>query len=66
MIGGAYRLVAALVVVAFMAAATVIMAAAWIVVILGGVVHPRLTPRRACDWSVAFIREAVAVVRGLG
>ena len=49
-----YRLIASFVVLAFMMAATALMAAGWLAVILVGLLHPQLSPRRACDWSPRF------------
>jgi hypothetical protein len=60
-----YRLVASLVVLAYAAAFVALCMAAWLIVIAVGRVHPRLTPRRACDWFREFLRESVAHVRAL-
>jgi hypothetical protein len=62
---GLYRVIAFIVVCGLMAAAVVIMAAAWLGVILIGLIHPRLSPRRACDGLIAFLHESVQLVRSL-
>jgi hypothetical protein len=60
-----YRLLVAAVVLACMAAAVALMMAAWLAVIAVGLLNPRLTPRRACDWTRELIRASVAHVRAL-
>jgi len=60
-----YRLVAGLVCVAIAATFVALAMAAWIVVIAVGLLHPRLTPRRSCDWLREFMRQSWLVVRAL-
>jgi hypothetical protein len=48
--------------------ATVLVAlamAAWIVVFLVGLLHPKLTPRRSCDWFREFLRLSGRLLDGL-
>jgi hypothetical protein len=39
--------------------------AAWVVVIIAGLLHPRSTPRRACDSFNAFLHESGRLIHGL-
>lgn len=60
-----YRLIASLMVLACAMAFVAVCMAAWLLVIAVGLLHPKLSPRRACDWTRDFIRESVAHVRAL-
>lgn len=61
----AWQLLRAMVVLSIMASAVAIMMAAWLIVALVGLVHPRLTPRQACDWFREFLGSATAQVKSL-
>jgi hypothetical protein len=61
----AWRILCFMVIASFCIAGVAILFASWIIVALVGLVHPRLTPRRACDWYRDFLHTATALVREL-
>jgi hypothetical protein len=60
-----YRLAAGVVVLAIAIAFVALCMAAWIAVFIVGLIHPRLSPRRTCTWTLEFIAEAVEHVDAL-
>lgn len=41
-----------------------IVVASWLLVILVGILHPHLTPRKACDAYSLFLQHAADVIQG--
>jgi predicted membrane-bound spermidine synthase len=64
LVAGMAYLFAFLIRVAVAAGIVIVIAATWALVILVGLLHPRLTPRKACDWYSEFLREASVLVTG--